>query len=93
MSAVTEPVEQLNAQRQAREHAWTADDYARCERNASIRVIVGHLAAAGPGWTAAERQFFALAELRRTFVRQCRVLGLGYAAIPGLPYDEGGPLT
>lgn len=89
----TQAVAPLNAQRQAGESAWTAEDYARCERNASIRTVVQQLAQAGPGWTAAERQAFALAAMRRTFVRQLRIHGLGYAAIPGLSHDEGGPLT
>lgn len=31
-------------------------------------------------------------EVMRTFKRQITVLGLGYAGVPGLPYDAMGPL-
>lgn len=34
----------------------------------------------------------AYAEVMRTFIRQVRVLGLSYDGIPGLPYDQGGPV-
>jgi ectoine hydroxylase-related dioxygenase (phytanoyl-CoA dioxygenase family) len=31
--------------------------------------------------------------LSRSFIRQVRILGLSYAAIPGRPYEQGGPLA
>lgn len=34
----------------------------------------------------------AYAEVMRTYLRQVRVLGYGYAGIPGRPYDELGEL-
>lgn len=88
----TEPVEQLNAQQQAGEAAWKADDYARCERNASVRTVVQQLARLGPGWTAAERRYFVFEGMRLTFNRQLKIHGLAHAAIPALPFDEGGRL-
>lgn len=31
--------------------------------------------------------------VQRSFMDQLRIVGLGYAAIPGLPYECGGPVS
>jgi hypothetical protein len=76
---------QTDAQAQAGRFATNQDDYARMERNGSIRGRVVPLLGTGqPG-----RVHY---ELERTFWRQVRILGLAYAAIPGKPYEQGGDL-
>jgi len=81
-TTTTEPVAQLNAQRQAGESAWTQEAYAAARRHEGVREAVALLVEGRPG--------SAYYRLMRSYVEQVRILGLGYAAIPG--YDEGGPL-
>jgi hypothetical protein len=57
---------------------------AEAERDAAIREAVTHMGEGTPG------RVYAL--VMRSYLRQVRILGLGYAGIPGRPYEEGGLL-
>lgn len=81
----TMPVgEQTSVQQQVGAFAHTAEDYARMERNAAVRESNRLRVENKPGQAA--RVFY------RSWMRQVRILGLSYAAIPGRPYDQGGGL-
>ena len=77
--------QQLQAQSQAGQFASTAEDYARAERNAGCRAAVAILVKSG-------NRRLAHDVLMTSFTRQLRIHGLGYAAIPGRPYDQMGDL-
>lgn len=86
--AATRPVEpeaetsQLSVfQENAQAFASTPEAYAAAERNAAIRAANALRVAGHPG--------MAHYTLVRSFLRQVRILGLSYAALPG--YQIGGP--